>query len=694
MELSPREKHILQVMLDGEGIMYVKEIAEKLKVSRRTVLRELNNIGANLIDFNISLEKRQGQGIWLQGNQGDKEKLRKILENTDLVDYTDKELRRKYIICELLKTKEPQKLYYFSHTMAVSDGTVSSDLEGVAEWFYDTGVKLIRRHGYGINLQGREKEIRKAVKKLFSEEVSNDELNKLISNNNEAYRESLSLNDSARGIYSLISPHTLITIAEVLQNIVNPKLRLMTDISYFAIIVHISVAVTRILSGNSIKESIEELRPEEDYLVTEEIILALERKFNIKLSKGEYAYIFMEIRGAKLKLPKEESRINLDISYDKIPDLVDSMIDAFDESLAFNLKYDHDFITGLICHLEPTMYRLSRDMMIYNPMLSEIKMHYQDCFEKSRRVARVLEDFLGVAVNDHEVGYLAIHFGAALERMKSASELDRKLDVGIVCESGIGLARLMQVKLESYLKKEANLYVFSREDIDRETREKVDFFISSINLEDLEVDYISVSPFLSEEDYKNIKSKMKACSRKAKKQQKRRSLRNTEEINYIALQIDAILNKFELIKVNEAISFNGLTEYICDTIAVNKEKAAIIYRDIQARERLLTQIFEEERFALLHCRTKGVSNSSFYIFNPEQGESFTDSYMKGIRSVIVMLMPESQHNDINMKLLGSVSSSLISDESFLSNIFQGNELVIRNQLGDILGDYFERFLNQ
>ena len=147
-------------------------------------------------------------------------------------------------------------------------------------------------------------------------------------------------------------------------------------------------------------------------------------------------------------------------------------------------------------------------------------------------------------------------------------------------------------------------------------------------------------------------------------------------------------------KVKGDISFDSLIGYICDTIAENNEKALIINKDIQARERLLTQVFEQERFALLHCRTKGVLNNTFYIFNPEEEECFTDAYMKKVRSVIVMLMPEGQHNDINMKLLGNISSSLISEESFLINIFQGNKALIRNQLGDILGDYFERFLNQ
>ncbi|MGM9972827.1 MAG: BglG family transcription antiterminator [Clostridiaceae bacterium] len=693
MKLSPREKHIMQIMLDGEGIMYVKEIADKLKVSRRTVLRELKNIGANLSEFNISLEKRQGQGIWLQGSPGDKEKLKKLLEKIHVVDYTDKELRRKYIICELLKSKEPQKLYYFSHTMDVSDSTVSSDLEGVSEWLGDTGVNLIRRHGYGVNIEGSEKEIRRAIKKLFSEEVSNDELKKLIIVSKEVTKEELSINEASRGIYSLISPKTIVAISEALEDINNQKLRLMTDISYFGLIVHISAAVTRILDGSCIEDTIEDLKPEEDYQLTKEIVLALEREFKINLTPAEYAYIFMEIKGAKLKLPKENSKVNLGFSSDKILHLVDSMIDAFDESLTFSLKYDHDFITGLICHLEPTIFRLSRDMMIYNPMLQEIKIHYQECFDKSRRVARVLEDFLGVPVNDHEVGYLAIHFGAALERMKSDKELERKIDIGIVCESGIGLARLMQVKLASYLKKEANLYVFSREDIDHETREKIDFFVSSINLDEFDVDYVSVNPFLSEQDYKNIQSKAKGYFTSPKKYRKRGSLKSTEEINYIALQIDAILSRFSVMKVKDDISFDSLIGNICDTIAENKEKASIINRDIQARERLLTQIFEQERFALLHCRTKGVLNNTFYIFNPKE-ECFTDAYMKKVRSVIVMLMPEGQHNDINMKLLGNISSSLISEESFLINIFQGNEAVIRNQLGDILGDYFERFLNQ
>lgn len=694
MKLSPREKHILQIMLDGDGIMYVKEIADKLKVSRRTVLRELKSIGANLIEFNISLEKRQGQGIWLQGEQRDKEKLKKLLEKTNVVDYTDKELRRKQLICELLKAEEPQKLYYFSRTMDVSDGTVSSDLEGTSEWLRDTGVQLIRRHGYGVNLQGSEKEIRRAIKKLFAEEVSNEELKGLITENKDLTTKGLSINNTDRGIYSLITPEMLIAIAKILECINIQKLRLMTDISYFDLIVHISTAVTRILKGNSIEDTIEEIKAEEDYQLAREIINALERDFNIKLSQGEYAYVFMEIRGAKLQQPKEDSKINLDFSSRKTLDLVDSMIGAFDEDLAYSLKYDHDFITGLICHLEPTIFRLNKDMMIFNPMLQEIKSQYQDCFNKSRKAAKVLEDFLGVSVNDHEVGYLTIHFGAALERLKRSRSLERIVDIGIVCESGIGLARLMQAKLESYLKKGANLYAFPREDIDNEVKGKIDFFISSINLDELGVDYVHVSPFLSAQDYKNIQSKVNTYGKSAKKYKKTKNLRNTEEIKYITSQMDAIQSKFSVIKIRADISFDSLIGYVCDTIAENKEKSSIIYSNIQARERLLTQVFEKERFALLHCRTKGVKNCAFYVFNPDKGECFIDPYMKRVKSIIVMLMPESQYNDINMKLLGNISSFLISDMSFLINIFEGNEEVIRDQLGDVLSDYFERFLNQ
>ena len=55
MELSPREKHILQVMLDGDGIMYVKEIAEK----RLQAIKEFTELGSG---FKIAMRDLEIRG--------------------------------------------------------------------------------------------------------------------------------------------------------------------------------------------------------------------------------------------------------------------------------------------------------------------------------------------------------------------------------------------------------------------------------------------------------------------------------------------------------------------------------------------------------------------------------------------------------------------------------------------------------
>ncbi|WP_155837985.1 hypothetical protein [Butyrivibrio sp. FCS014] len=42
--------------------------------------------------------------------------------------------------------------------------------------------------------------------------------------------------------------------------------------------------------------------------------------------------------------------------------IIDAMIDVLDADLARELRYEEDFIRGLMVHLEPALYRMKNDM--------------------------------------------------------------------------------------------------------------------------------------------------------------------------------------------------------------------------------------------------------------------------------------------------------------------------------------------
>ena len=171
-------------------------------------------------------------------------------------------------------------------------------------------------------------------------------------------------------------------------------------------------------------------------------------EFGIRFPELEVSYICLHIKGAKHERVRWDSREALSIENRELQYLVNEMIDAFDPMQACLLKQDEEFIQGLLAHLQPTLIRIMYGMHIQNPMLGEIRESYPEIYRKCGNVAAVLKKKTQREVPEEETGFLTVHFGAAVFRLEGRKESIRKVHVGVICSSGIGISRLMVSKLE------------------------------------------------------------------------------------------------------------------------------------------------------------------------------------------------------------------------------------------------------
>ena len=51
----------------------------------------------------------------------------KPFSDTDAMDFSDKDTRRRYLLFELLRDRTPKKLLYYSTLLGVSEATAASD---------------------------------------------------------------------------------------------------------------------------------------------------------------------------------------------------------------------------------------------------------------------------------------------------------------------------------------------------------------------------------------------------------------------------------------------------------------------------------------------------------------------------------------------------------------------------------------
>lgn len=696
MEFTSRFKQILSILLKEQGAMPVQALADKMGISKRTVQRELEAVDYALKDYEVSFMSKTGVGVWLEGSAEEKERLFKDISSGDNYDVTNREERRKRLILEILKEKGLKKLFYYSSRFGVSEATISSDLDAAGEWLCRYGLSVVRRPGSGISIEGSEENYRRAIRAFINENMDTRVVR-------EAYedvdRTSSSYENLKRSsIGQLLDDDIIARTRNCIMDMEDARVLTLTENSYVGLIIHISIAINRILKNEVIepeKEWFDSIHEDEDYKLAGDIVKKLEEEFEINIPDVEISYICLHIKGAKHEKIRFEDRNVIDIENKEIKQLVNEMIDTFDAQKAYLIKQDDEFIQGLLAHLQPTLIRLQHGMQIQNPVLEDIRSHYPEIYARCEKVAEVLQRNTGKKVPKEEIGYLTVHFGAALVRLEERKEKIRKVSIGVVCSSGIGISRLMSSKLLKAFRDRVTVTAYGKNDITPFVASKVDFFVSSIPMEQMETPVLFVNPLLNAEDMQKIQQMVYQYERIPLKQKEEDVFsRQLEEINLVAAQIRTVIKYLDFFKVDNGITFEELLIAVGERMSPYSDRRDLIREDILRREQIATQVFAELGFALLHACTKGVVRPEFAVCMTRDLDVYKDPYFKGIRFVFVMLVPEDENLKVNREIMGYISSMLIEDCEFLDIAVRGNQEEIRFAVSRNLKKYFNKYLSE
>ena len=698
MDFTPRIKQILNVLLLENEPISIKNLAEKIGVSKRTVQRELEYMDSSLKGYEVQFMSRTGVGVWLEGESAEKQRLTDALSGTDSYDGSNREERRKRLILEILREKGLKKLFYYSSQFKVSEATISKDLEAVEAWLNQYRLYVERKPGSGVCIRGTEADYRRAIREFINENIDDHMLYEFYTARESKEKTADMENLKKSNIGKILNDDILKRVVNTIVGIDEKRLLSLTESSYVGLVLHISIAMNRILKGEVIgynEKLVSSVQQDDDYELAKRIVYELEEEFETDIPQMEVYYICLHIKGAKHQRISVEDDRTIQSEKKEIQILVNDMINAFDPDIAFLLKQDEEFIQGLLAHLQPTLIRIMYEMQIQNPVLNEIKQSYGDIFKKCKAVSQVLQEWTGKDVPEAETGYLTLHFGAALVRLEDKKEHLRQVSVGIVCASGIGISRLMSSKIEKAFRDRVHITAYGINDLTPYIAANTDFFISSISLEQIDAPIVYVNPLLNEDDMEHIGEKVFQFERTpAKQQEETKFSRELEQINFVANQIKQIIQYMEYIEVKEDITFEDLVDVISRKMSRYGDWSEEIRRDIMRREKLGTQIFAEFGFGLLHTRTKGVIRPGISVCMTESKGAFADPYFKGIHIVIVMLLPEDEHVKENSDILGYISSTLIEDYAFLDTIQKGDKETIRGVLSTYLKQYFNQYINK
>ena len=243
---------------------------------------------------------RTGVGIWLEGSPEKKEALLTEITSGDHYDVSKKEERRKRLVLEILKDKGLKKLFYYSCKFKVSEATVSGDLEAVEGWLNRWGLTIVRKPGSGISIEGSEENYRKAIRAFISENIDTSMLR-------EAYESDRTLEEDREklqrsNIGQILNDDILKRVVSCIMGMNDARVMTLTENSYIGLVIHITIAINRILKHETIDADskwTEHREDDEEYLLAKRIVKALEEEFEIEIPPLETSYICLHIKGAK-----------------------------------------------------------------------------------------------------------------------------------------------------------------------------------------------------------------------------------------------------------------------------------------------------------------------------------------------------------------------------------------------------------
>ncbi|WP_147803836.1 BglG family transcription antiterminator [Alkalicoccus halolimnae] len=582
------------------------------------------------------------------------------------------EQRHLLLTYKLLAALEPVKLHALASDLHVTTATVSSDLDHVAEWLEAYQLTLVRRRGFGVQVTGEEAAKRRALSGLLSNHIEETELLRFIRRNSLETTKSDTISSQLLGF---VRNEQLTRIESAVEEVNKSLPAPIADTSYIALVVHLALAMERITKGENIEmkqELLDRLKPTNEFKLASELARSLEEIFHTTLPEEEVGYITMHLRGAKLqheKLSYAESEYDVTM-------IVKRLIRHVSQEYGVDFTEDDSLEQGLHAHLAPALYRMAQQMRINNPLLENIQTNYPQLFHViSNCMARISPD---IHVPDDEIGFLVLHFGSTLERSKKLVTYR----AFVICSSGIGSSKMMASRLQKEFPSITDIHLLSLFDLQQVEIGPADLVISTIPLEEEEVDYIQVNPFLTDQEIRQIEGYI---SRKAVFQRKetvppatpaRPSDVTLESLRDLLMTTVRLLEHVEVVQEETSTeiwhSMYNMMTYLEDKKLI--KSAEEVNDKLKIRENLSGVGLPGTALALFHTRSSSVNEPVFLIYERKEPESLEamDGSTISVKRILIMLAPENTNN-VESSALSTISGMIVQTKESIRLFETGSE---------------------
>lgn len=494
--MNKRQSDIIKVLYRNGGYMTFAELAEMMNVSVKTVRNDISAIKESLSEKS-SVETKPHVGVKLTMDESEWKSI------SGKGDCADKEICF-FIIRQLLKngnlTAQGLAEKYY-----IGRGELEKILEEVSGWFMENHILFERKRGKGISISYSEFNYRLACLSFYREYIPFFEGKVNVGDAKYAFLNRSEYSAMCAALDGFDPDRAARSIIETEQDF---GLEFNYD-SGVNLIFLISLCILRTRKGKSVTMPKTAKCPtdgESGRIFAEKTAEKLEKEYNISLSEEEINFMAFAADISEIRqFESESARRKFEAMNIELCRFTVKAVNLISEVAGIDLREDRFFVKQMFMQLKATTSRLKYGIICKNRLLVQIKTKYPNMMAVAWFMENIFEKELELEINEHEVGFLALHIGGAIERQLSM------LSACIVCDYGIGISQILKEKITRAIPDLKITSVFSGRDIHGIKKEESDFIISTTPLDGyrLNRDVIMIGHLLDEDDVEKLEDYMR-----------------------------------------------------------------------------------------------------------------------------------------------------------------------------------------
>lgn len=504
--MNKRQTAILRLLYKNSNYMTYAEIAQQVDASLTSVRNDMSVIKKSLALADAgTIETKPHIGVRLIKSSNEalhRLESEKADDDRDIFFFILKYLFKN----DTLTAQKLSQQYYLSRS------STERIVEETQRWFAENRIVFERRRGKGISIRYSEFNYRTAFVNFITEYTD------LLSAKAAQMSSPSSLISDLdyTAVCTALDGFNAAPTAEIISEFEQEFHIKFNYLSCVRLIIILSLCIMRTRKGCTVqmpKITACAADGDSDKVMANRLAKMLEIRAKIILPPQEREFIKFAVSVSEItEFETEETRRSFEVMNIGLCRLTVRCANLISEIVGVDLRDDRFFVRQMFLQLKVTTARLRYGITFRNQLLGRIKEKYPNMMAAAWLLGNVFEKELALEINEHEVGFLALHIGGAIERRLSA------VSACIVCDYGIGISQILREKINRTIPELQITGVFSARDMRSIKKEPCDFIITTLPLNGYRLNHecVQVGHLLSDADISAIELQMKSAEKTRK----------------------------------------------------------------------------------------------------------------------------------------------------------------------------------